>query len=176
MSMPNATILNATHHAIGEYSVSGTTNQVPFCQVQATVKYGSDDTLNFALWLPDKSLYSSRFMAVGNGGFAGTINEADMLIELNNGLGLAVAGGDGGHQGASTGTPGARVPFLHDEDQVEAWAHNAISLFTPASRAVIKTYYSRGPRFSYFRGCSGGGQQAFSLAEFHSGLFDGIIA
>lgn len=179
LSIPrDTTIQGATHYAAGAYNVSGAVNQISFCDVRASVAYGTNDTLNFALWLPDEG-YSSRFMAVGNGGYSGVINDADMLFALNTGQGFAVGNGDTGHparDGQTVGTPGVYEPFLHDDDQVKAWLHNAISIFTPAAKALIKAYYGHSPKQSYYRGCSTGGAQGFSLAQFHPGLFDGIIA
>jgi feruloyl esterase len=184
LSAYNATITNTTHYAIGELDVVGTQNQVPLCEVHASVRYGTNSTLNFALWLPDATEYSSRFMAVGNGGFAGLIPYSDMMIELNSGLGFAVAGGDAGHldsendagAGPGSGAPGVYQPFLHDEDQLKAWLQDAIGLLTPASKALIGTFYGSEADFSYFRGCSAGGGQGLSLAEFYPDLFDGVIA
>ncbi|GKU08483.1 tannase and feruloyl esterase [Fusarium langsethiae] len=165
----NATILSTTYHAIGALDITGTRNEIPF---------------SFELWLPDAKHYSSRFMAIGNGGQGGEISHTDMMAELNNDLGFAVAGGDAGHLASDNmagdmpgmGAPGIYQPFLHDESQVKAWMHDAISLFTPASKQLIEVFYGKKADLSYFRGCSAGGTQGFSLAELGPGLFDGIIA
>ncbi|KIL87732.1 hypothetical protein FAVG1_08608 [Fusarium avenaceum] len=88
----------------------GVLNELAFCEFQASVAYGINDTLNFALWLLAANSYSSRFMAVGNGGFVGAIGFEDMIFELNNGMGLAVAGSDAGNRasenGGGMGAPG----------------------------------------------------------------------
>src|SRR4051812_28984382 len=70
LSAYSTSFLNATYYAKGALNDAGVLNKVSFCEVYAAVSYGSNDTLIFALWLPDKQ-YSSRFMAVGNGGQAG---------------------------------------------------------------------------------------------------------
>ncbi len=183
LSAYSASLLNTTYYSTGELNVLGTLNTISFCEVYASVSYGTNDSLTFALWLPDAQ-YSSRFMALGNGGEAGVINYSDMMTELNSGLGFAVASGDAGHLasdndagvGPSIGAPGVYQPFLHDEDQVQAWLHNAISLLTPAAKALIKDFYGHEVEHAYYRGCSAGGAQGFSLAEFHPDLFDGIIS
>ncbi|EKJ73834.1 hypothetical protein FPSE_05957 [Fusarium pseudograminearum CS3096] len=180
----NATILSTTYHGVGALKISGTQNGVPFCQVSASVEYRNNNSLVFDVWLPDAKHYSSRFMAIGNGGQGGEINRADMMSELNNDLGFAIAGGDAGHLASDNmagdipgiGAPGIYQPFLHDESQVKAWMHDAISLFTPASKQLIEVFYGKEADYSYFRGCSAGGTQGFSLAELRPGLFDGIIA
>lgn len=65
---------------------------------------------------------------------------------------------------------------MHDLDQVEAWIHNAISLFTPSAREIIKAFYGSPAKYSYYNGCSTGGAQGFALAQYHPNLFDGIYA
>lgn len=176
-------ITGAKHYDVGQRNISGVVNQVAFCGIAAKVQYGRNSSLTFELWLPDTE-YSSRFMAIGNGGQAGEINYADMMVELNSGLGFAVAGGDAGHlfadndvgMGGTLGKPGAYQPYLHNEDEIKAWLHNAINLFTPAAKDIITRFYGQEAQYSYFRGCSAGGAQGFSLAEIYPDQFDGIIA
>jgi feruloyl esterase len=175
----NATSLNTTHYPINALNISGTLNNVSFCELYASVSYGTNDTLTFALWLPD-SQYASRFTAVGNGGMAGVIDYLNMATQLNSGLGFAVAGGNAGHlaseNNAGGGAPGVYLPYLHDEDQTRAWIHDAVSLFTPAAKALMEAYYGQKPKYTYYNGCSTGGAQGFALAEFHPDMFDGIVA
>jgi hypothetical protein len=159
-------------------------NTIPFCEINAAISYGpnKNNTLTFALWLPDHAHYARRFMAVGNGGMAGIIDTLNMVTQLNSGYGFAVAGGDAGHSAADNnaggGEPGVYISYLHDPAEVEAWIHNAISLFTPAARALVEDFYGAGcaPDYSYYDGCSTGGAQGFALAQFHPDLFDGIYA
>ncbi|KAK5175650.1 uncharacterized protein LTR77_000789 [Saxophila tyrrhenica] len=178
----NTCFLNATYHAANSINISDTTNSVPFCEVYSSISYGrnNNDTLVSALWLPDPEDYAERFMAVGNGGMAGVIDTANMLTQLNSGLGFAVAGGDGGHAAADNngggGEPGVYIPYLHDADQVEAWIHDAIALFTPMARETTAAYYGQAPQHSFYDGCSTGGAQGFALAQYHPDLFDGIVA
>jgi feruloyl esterase len=176
LSEYNTTILNTTYYATGKLDAEGLRNEVPFCEVYSSVSYGDNDTLIFALWLPDAAVYGSRFMAVGNGGYAGVISYNAMMVELNSGLGLAVAGSDAGHQGPGMGAPGVYEPFLHDIDQVSAWLHDGISLFTPPSKKLINIFYGQEASYSYYTGCSTGGAQGFSLAQLYPDMFDGIIA
>ncbi|KXS94108.1 hypothetical protein AC578_7499 [Pseudocercospora eumusae] len=176
----NATLIQSTYYAPHAKNVSGTSNTNSFCEIDGTVSYGDNDTLAFTLWLPDNADYRDRFLAVGNGGMAGYIDYTSMLSQLNSGLGFAVAGGDSGHLASNnnygSGAPGVYLPYLHDQAQLEAWIHNAISLFTPAAKALAKGYYAKPPKYSYYTGCSTGGAQGYALAQFHPELFDGIYA
>lgn len=178
----NVSILETTfHEAHTVNSTSGSTqiyNTYSFCRVSGAIAYGHNSSLNFLVYLPEVDTYNGRFMAVGNGGMAGVVDDFAMMQQLNTGF--AVAGGDAGHLAArnngGSGAPDTYIPYLHDKDQVEAWIHNAISLFVPASKALIANYYNKRPRYSYYIGCSTGGAQGFALAQYHPELFDGIIA
>jgi hypothetical protein len=177
----NATLLNATYYPIHSLNVSKTFNNVSFCEIYTSVSYGSgNNTLIAATWLPDRLQYNDRFMAVGNGGMAGTIDYAGMLTQLNSGMGFAVAGGDAGHRASDNngggGEAGVYLPYLHDKEQINAWIHDAISLFTPAAKALTAAYYGKDASHSFYAGCSTGGAQGMALAQYHPDLFDGIVA
>lgn len=152
----NATISSVAYQPANARNVSGAFNQKEFCEVNATIGYGTADTLDFTLWLPDWVNYEGRFMAVGNGGMAGTIDYVNMLKQFDSGLGVAVAGGNAGHLASQNnhgeGEPGVYLPYLHDPAQVEAWIHDAVSLFTPAAKALTAAYYRYQPTFSYYDG------------------------
>jgi feruloyl esterase len=177
----NATLLNATYYPANSLNVSNTFNNVSFCEIYTSISYGTgNNTLIAATWLPDRLQYNDRFMAVGNGGMAGTIDYPGMLTQLNSGMGFAVAGGDAGHRASDNngggGEPGVYLPYLHDKEQVTAWIHDAISLFTPAGKALIAAYYGKDANYSFYSGCSTGGAQGMALAQYHPELFDGIVA
>lgn len=176
----NTSLVNSTYFATGEYVEAKVSNAAPFCQIYATVKYGSSNNkMLFVIWLPQPSDYTGRFLAVGNGGFAGVIETSSMLADFNLGLGFAVAGGDGGHRAAANddgnGAPDTYLPFLHNHEQIEGWIHNGISIFTPVAKAITQARYKH-MKHSYYDGCSTGGAQGFALAQFHPTLFDGIVA
>lgn len=182
----NAACLNSTYHEAGEYRVDGPTgaltNDVAFHEIHAAVNYAEGAQLVFTVWLPGKGDYKSRFLAVGNGGYGGTIDRVNMVHRLNEDMGFAIAGGDAGHDawaetnGTDAGSPGLYIPFLNHEERVKAWIHNAISIFTPLAKAITKAAYGCEPRHAYFNGCSAGGGQGFALAQYHPHMYDGIVA
>jgi hypothetical protein len=75
--------LNSTYHAAETVQVpngaSNISNDIPFCEVYASVNYAKGANLVFALWLPDKSDYEQRFLAVGNGAYGGVIDSTKMM-------------------------------------------------------------------------------------------------
>ncbi|KAF2441549.1 tannase and feruloyl esterase [Karstenula rhodostoma CBS 690.94] len=135
----------------------------------------ANNSLSFVVWLPDECDYRHRFLAVGNGGFAGSIDTVTMLKQSNAGLGLAAAGGNGGHEAAGN-TGDGYLPFMHNPDQIRAWIHDGISLFTDAAKKVVFAYHGTVAKKSYYVGCSTGGAQGYALAQYHPHLFDGIYA
>jgi feruloyl esterase len=182
ISEHNATFLNATYYPANSLNVSNTLNKVSFCEVYTSISYGNgNNSLVAATWLPDQLQWNDRFIAVGNGGMAGIIDYAGMMTQLNDaGLGFAVSGGNAGHLASDNnnggGEPGFYLPYLHDQEQVIAWIRDAISLFTPASKALTAAYYGKEASHSYYTGCSTGGAQGMALAQYHPDLFDGIVA
>jgi feruloyl esterase len=180
----HATHLNSTYHAVGTIRVangtSNVSNDIPFCENYVSINYAEEAHLVFALWLPDKTHYGQRFLAVGNGGYGGLIDTAKMMDQLNLGLGFAVAGGDAGHDahaetnGTVNGQPGLVIPFLRRPQTTKALIRNAISIFTPLAKLLTAKYYGKEPKYSYFNGCSVGGAQGLALARYHPDLYDGI--
>jgi feruloyl esterase len=183
LSLPeNTTITNTTHHQPHTVNITSGTqniyNKYAFCEVNGIVSYGSNSSLHFSVYLPDAISYEGRFMAVGNGGMAGTLDTVALMQQLNSGF--ASAAGDAGHlaslNNAGSGAPNTYIPYLHNADEVQAWIHNAIALFVPSTKSIIKAYYNKAAAYSYYSGCSTGGAQGFALAQYHPELFDGIIA
>ncbi|KAI5198648.1 tannase and feruloyl esterase [Aureobasidium subglaciale] len=178
----NTTITNTTYHDARTVNITSGKdniyNKFAFCEVDGVVSYGSNSTLHFSVYMPDASSYNGRFMAVGNGGMAGTLDEVALMQQLNSGF--VSAAGDAGHlaslNNAGSGAPDTYIPYLHNPDEVQAWIHNAIALFVPSTKDLIKAYYNRAAAYSYYSGCSTGGAQGFALAQYHPELFDGIIA
>src|SRR6266852_5152330 len=66
------------------------------CRVQMTLKPTSDSLINMELWLPTQD-WNGKFMGVGNGGFAGSIQGLTSEMPQALLLGYATAGTDTGH-------------------------------------------------------------------------------
>jgi feruloyl esterase len=138
------------------------------CRVQIVLKPTSDSLINMELWLP--SNWNGKFMGVGNGGFAGSIQglTGDMPTALR--LGYATAGTDTGHQ-----EPGGNWAIGHPEKMID-FAYRATHEMTVKSKEIIKAFYDQSPRYSYFKGCSTGGRMAVMEAQRYPDDYDGIIA
>jgi feruloyl esterase len=140
--------------------------------VKLVLRPTADSKINAELWLPSEN-WNGRFMAVGNGGFGGSIQGfGEMQTALR--LGYATAGGDTGHDEATEG-PGGMFALGHPEKIVD-FAYRAVHEMTATSKKLIDRYYGSAPQFSYFKGCSTGGRQAVMAAQRYPDDFDGIIA
>lgn len=136
------------------------------CRVAAVLRPSGDSHIEMELWLPDD--WNGKFLAVGNGGWAGSISFSAMADGLRSGY--AVASNDTGHKGAS-----AAFAVGHPEKVVD-FAWRAMHEMTVHSKRMIQAYYEQPPRLSYFQGCSAGGRQGMIAAQRFPEDFDAIIA
>jgi feruloyl esterase len=123
--------------------------------------------IEMELWLPANASWNGKFLAVGNGGFAGSISFAAMADGLAEGY--ATASNDTGHKGGGG-------EFALVEDKLVDFAYRAMHEMTVQSKAIVQSYYTRPARLSYYAGCSTGGRQGLVSAQRYPADFDAIIA
>jgi len=136
------------------------------CRVAAVLSPSDDSEIGMELWLPEN--WNGKFLALGNGGWAGNISFSAMAIGLQSGY--AVASTDTGHKGGS-----AAFAVGHPEKVVD-FAWRAMHEMTVHAKTLIENYYQQGPKFSYYQGCSTGGRQGMIAAQRFPADFDAIIA
>src|SRR5438105_1059904 len=139
------------------------------CRVQLTLNPTSDSMINMELWLPVQN-WNGKFMGVGNGGFAGSIQ--GRTNEMPDALrrGYATAGTDTGHQ-----EPGGSWGIGHPEKMID-FAYRSTHEMTLKAKEIVKTFYDQNAKYSYFKGCSTGGRMAMMEAQRYPNDYDGIIA
>jgi len=134
---------------------------------------GKPYATGFELSLPDQ--WNGRFLYLGGGGNDGVLRDTSMPSSISIGTpsplsqGYAVVSTDAGHSGQSASfglDPRARVDHAFD-------SHHKTAV---SAKALIAQRYGRGPAFSYFSGCSGGGRQGMVFSQRYPELFDGITA
>jgi len=135
------------------------------CRVAAVLSPSDDSHIEMELWLPDD--WNGKFLAVGNGGWAGSISYSAMARGLQ--AGYAVASNDTGHRGAS-----AAFAVGHPE-QVVDFGWRAMHEMTILSKTLVERFYDVAPRLSYYQGCSTGGRQGMTEAQRFPADFDGMI-
>jgi len=166
LALPEVVIASATPVAAGDFQPpSGPAAKVPaFCRVVGVVK----PELKFELWLPAQ--WNRKYIAVGNGGMAGSIVFAAMVDPLNRGY--ATGSTDTGHTSSNDDGTWA----LGHLDRLINYAYRGIHLMAQADKAIVQAFYGAAPTHSYFNGCSFGGKQALTEAQRYPKDFDGIIA
>jgi feruloyl esterase len=139
-----------------------------FCRVAGVAKPTSDSEIKFELWLP-ASGWNGEFEQVGNGGFAGTIPLAAMAEPLLRGY--ATAGTDDGHVG------GTDVSWAigHPEKVID-FGYRAVHETSVQAKTILREFYGKDPKRSYFVGCSDGGREALMEAQRFPADFYGIVA
>jgi feruloyl esterase len=139
----------------------------PFCRVFLKLSPGADSDIGAEIWLLASS-WNGKFPAVGSGGWGGSINYDDMAEALRRGY--ATSATDDGHtdRGASfiAGHPDKFVDF----------AYRAEHEMTVEAKRLVKAFYGREARYSYWNGCSGGGREGLLQAYRYPDEFNGIIA
>ena len=138
-----------------------------FCRVTGV---GSPQ-VNFEVWLPLDN-WNGKYNGVGNGGMAGVISYAAMAGALNRGY--ATASTDTGHDQSgglfdaswASGRP----------DLIEDFGHRGLHVTTVNAKAITEAFYNAAPAYSYYTGCSKGGQMGLMEAQRYPDDFDGIIA
>lgn len=141
---------------------------------------GQHYAIRIHLRLPGR--WNGRFFFQGGGGSNGEIGDA--LGRLNAGArpalvqGYAVLSQDSGHSNAvnTVAARGGTSAFGFDPQARADYGGTSLPAATEAALAAIRRFYGRKPAFSYFAGCSKGGQEGMMLAQRYPALFDGIVA
>jgi feruloyl esterase len=139
----------------------------PYCRVVATLTPTPDSKIGMELWLP-LSGWNGKYLAVGSGGWGGSINHHGMEEALRRGY--ATSATDDGHSGES-----AAFLMGHPQKFID-FAYRAEYETAVESKVLIKSFYGREARYSYWNGCSGGGREGLLQASHYPNEFDGIIA
>ena len=176
LTLPNVEITSASPVAAGTFTgPSRGTRQgnsyenVPaFCRVAGITRPEPESRIGFEVWLPTPDAWSQRLHMVGNGGYGSNLYWAQLVTRVQRGD--VVVATDTGHIGSSL-TFGIDNPVA-----IVDWGNRAAHASVVVAKDVVRAYYGRPQRWSYFSGSSTGGHQALMLAQRYPDDFDGIIA
>ena len=171
-NLPDTTVTTAQSVPAGTFAppYGGPLEKMPaFCRVAGVIKPTSDSYIRFEVWLP-ASGWNGRYLGVGNGGFAGSIDYGAMAGDLKRGF--ATAATDTGHEGDSVDASWA---YRHPEKVID-FGYRGLHETTENAKRLIQAFYSRPPQHSYFDSCSDGGREALMEAQRFPDDFDGILA
>ena len=143
------------------------------CRVLGTIP----QAIQFELRLPITG-WNGKFYMAGCGGFCGLLEpdgRGSSVNSLTHGLrrGYAAAATDSGHAGTSV-TDGR---WALDNPRAEIdWGWRAVTETTRVAKDLVRVFYGRPARVSYFNGCSTGGRMGLMSAQRFPQDFDGIVA
>jgi feruloyl esterase len=170
----------------GPHGAAGVSVPLPaHCEIYGTMQErtgsgGQKYAIRFHLRLPVQ--WNRRFLFQGGGGSNGEVGDA--LGNVGAGQppalaqGYAVVSQDSGHDNQSNTDPSrnGRLAFGFDPVARANYGHKSLKAVAMAAKQVLVNYYRRQPRYSYFVGCSKGGQEGMEFAQRYPEEFDGIIA
>lgn len=143
------------------------TNLSALCAAEVKVDL-SNTSYSFGIFLPDD--WNNRFLAVGNGGFAGGINWLDMAAGV--GYGFASISTDTGHNSTS----GDGRWAYRNEEARKNWGYRALHGSVDIAKQLVSAYYSQAAEYNYYSGCSTGGRQGLKEVQMFPDDFDGVLA
>lgn len=177
MDLPPDTIITSAGLVSPGANIGGQLITVPFCRVQVTHKMPYDIVFGDAdvyseVWLPTTT-WNGRYLGTGNGGSAPTISYS----ALNSGIkaGYATANTS---MGTHSDPPLGSLDFRFGNGHPQRWINFGVRsthAMSVAAKAITKAFYEQAPQYSYFTGCSTGGQQAMAEAQSHPEDYDGIV-
>jgi feruloyl esterase len=168
LSLPDTTITVAAMVPAGTFDPPGAPPPIDTtaCRVAGSIHPTSDSDIRFEVWMP-ASGWNGKFLSAGEGGYAGTINYNGIAGALRRGY----AGGstDTGHVGGTADfAPG------HPE-KVTDFGWRGKHLQAARSKDIIRAFYGRPAKHSYFSSCSNGGRQALMEIQRFPEDYDGLI-
>jgi feruloyl esterase len=171
LASPTVSITLAKVMDAGSLTPAGSMNALQnlpaFCRVAVDLKPTPDSDIHIEVWLPT-SQWNGKFIAVGSGGWGGSLSYGEMADALRRGY--ATSATDDGHTG-----PSASFVVGHPEKLID-FAYRAEHEMTVEAKTLIHAFYGRDPRYSFWNGCSGGGREGLLQASRYPDEFDGIIA
>jgi feruloyl esterase len=134
---------------------AGPVASVPaYCRVLMVMTPSSDSLIDTAVFLPTEN-WNGKLQVVGNGGWAGSVSYPAMAAALREGY--AVASNDTGHRANDVG--GGGMFALGHPEKITDFAYRAMHETVVKAKLITVAFYGKGPKFSYYNGCSTGGRQ-----------------
>jgi len=125
-----------------------------YCRVLMVMTPSSDSLIDTAVFLPTEN-WNGKLQVVGNGGWAGSVSYPAMAAALREGY--AVASNDTGHRANDVG--GGGMFALGHPEKITDFAYRAMHETVVKAKLITVAFYGKGPKYSYYNGCSTGGRQ-----------------
>jgi Tannase and feruloyl esterase len=147
---------------------------VPFCRVAGYATPTGDSHIGFEVWLPIPENWNGNYVGIGNPGFVGDIRFGGMAREVARGS--AAASTDTGHSDLNPTSEAPDAWAMGHPEKVADWGHRAVHESAVAAKALIRAYYGKPEKLSFWSSCHEGGNQALTEAQKYPNDYDGIAA
>ena len=185
LKIPNVTITMATAiHTPPDFDVPSTPGRfgsppglelsVPFCRVVGFSAPTNDSHVGFEVWLPIPENWNGKYIGIGNPGFIGDIRYAGLAREVQRGS--AAASTDTGHSDVNPASEAPDAWAIGHPEKVADWGHRAVHETAVIAKALIRAYYGKPEKLSFWSSCHEGGNQALTEAQRYPTDYDGIAA
>jgi len=169
--VPGVIIESASNEVAGAGSTA-----VPYCLVKVLVPRA----VHIWVGLPQSENWNGRWQSLGGGGYVGS-NTPPLGAVLG---GYAGATTDTGHTGGRADLPvpildgsfGMASPGVPNVAQQVDFAWRSEHLMAVIGKQLVRAYYGKPARYSYWNGCSTGGRQGLRMAQDFPDDYDGILA
>lgn len=142
-----------------------------YCRVLFVLTPSTDSHIEAAMFLPAEN-WNGKLQVVGNGGWAGTVSYPQMAAALREGY--ATASNDTGHRANDAG--GGGMFGLGHPEKITDFAYRAMHETVVKAKLITKEFYGKGPKYSYYNGCSTGGRQGLVEVTRFPDDFDAVAA
>ena len=142
-------------------------NLPPHAVVKMVLHPAKGSNIRVEVWLPEAEKWNGRFIGLGNGGSAGSINPGSLAGLMANGYAAATT---------DMGTAPNADSGVGNQEVWKDFGYRSTHLMTVYGKQAVKAFYGKEPAQSYFNGGSTGGQQALGEAQRYPEDYDGIIA
>ena len=160
---------------IGAFKIPPLPVTTSYCRVDATLSSAPGSVIHTEVWLPLAEAWNGKLVAVGNGGYGGSLGPPRLSMRTIIAKGYVTAADDLGHEG--DGASGEDASWaLNKPERIADFGHEANHTTALFAKALVAKYYGTKPRYSYFQGCSDGGREALMEAQRYPDDFNGIIA
>ncbi len=155
---------------------AGAQGPVPYCLVKVRVP----QAINIWVGLPMNGAWNGRWESVGGGVYVGSVSAPVQAVQA----GYAAAETDTGHTGGRPDLPippldgsfGMLKPGVPNTALQRDFATRSEHLMAVIGKQLVRAFYGRPPRYSYWNGCSTGGRQGLRMAQDDPQDYDGILA
>lgn len=137
----------------------------PFHRIRIALHPAERSNIRVEIWMPDE--WNGRFAATGNGGIGGSLIYDLMAKMVRDGYACA---------NTDIGTSAGLTSGFENDEVKADYGYRATHLMAVFGKQIVSGFYGKAPSYSYFRGSSTGGMQAYSEAQRYPEDFDGIYA